>query len=67
MKTYLLSLFALLFAATASGQTVNRPVENMQLAPLSKVTADKHGIIRDQPDGDYRIYVHRMVACRRIP
>ncbi|MBO4485498.1 MAG: hypothetical protein J5734_00015 [Prevotella sp.] len=57
MKTYLLSLFTLLFAATASGQTVNRPVENMQLAPLSKVTADKHGIIRDQPDGDYRIYV----------
>lgn len=60
MKAYLLSILSLLCAATALGQSSNEQRVSSALptlAPISKVTADKHGIITEQPDGDYRIYV----------
>ena len=57
MKKYILSLLTFFCAATVFGQSVNRPTENNQFKPLSKVKADEHGIITEQPDGDYRIYV----------
>ena len=57
MKTYVLAIIALFCAATASAQKILPAKPCPQLAPMSKVTADKHGIITEQPDGDYRIYV----------
>lgn len=57
MKKYIFSLFMLLSTTISFAQSVNKPVENRKFAPISKVTADEHGIIREQPDGEYRIYV----------
>ena len=57
MKSYVLAIIALFCAVTASAQQVQPAKPLPQLAPMSKVTADKHGIIYDQPEGDYRIYV----------
>ena len=57
MKSYVLAIIALFCAVTASAQQLKPAKPLPQLAPMSKVTADKHGIIYDQPEGDYRIYV----------
>ena len=57
MKTIILSVLSMLFSVTASAQATTIAKPSPQLTPVSKVTADKHGIIRDQPEGEYRIYV----------
>lgn len=62
MKKLLLSFLAVFCVATAFAQDVNRPLESKKFAPVPKVVADSHGIITEQPEGDYRIYVREGMA-----
>ena len=60
MKRLFFLLAVLSFAATASfGQEEQAP---RRFAPILKATADEHGIIREQPEGELRYYLRSGYA-----
>lgn len=56
MKRYFFFLLAVLFCAatTTFAQEEQAP---RRFAPIAKATADEHGIIREQPEGELRYYL----------
>ena len=63
MKKILFALFALVCATASMAQNdATEPIAPKHFAPLAKVQADQHGIIRDQPEGELRTYTREGQA-----